>query len=451
MKKSLKLLSFIFATIIVLTSQTLTAEAVEFAPPFEVNADAVYIVNMDTGNVIYSKNPDKKLSPASLVKMLTGILTVENLDMQKEITFKFYLQDMLYTQRMNGIGLQTSGLLSGEELNTEKLLHAMLLHSGADAALALADAVGDGSLDYFTELMNKKAQEIGAVNSHFTNCHGLYDPDQYTTARDMYRIADYLMKNDTLKSIVSKTVYEGGPTNIHGADELRWFNTNKLMMKGSTYYYPGVNGVKTGTLSESGYHLVSTCSQDGYEYMAVVMGGPIKDASGKEYELNTAFTETAKLYDWLFTNFKEKTILEKGLEIDEVPVKLSSETDFVKVRTGETFSTLLPVDVKPEDVQLITDLPESIDAPIKEWDKIGEVHLMLKGEELGTVSLLSTQTINRSSLLYMLSWFAQLVTTFAFKFVVTFILVTITMFITLMVVRNYNKRKYRTVKRRRKM
>lgn len=451
MKFGFKFLCVLFSALFVFSSTTLTAQAIEFDPPFEVNADAVYIVNMDTGNVIYSKDAEEKLYPASLTKMMTAILAVENLDLDKEIEFKFYLQDMLYNLRISGVSFSGSGLLAGEKLTIEKLLYALMLPSGADAALALADQVGDGSLDYFVELMNKKAKELGLTNTNFTNPHGLYDANQYTTAKDMYILADYLMKNETLRKVVSTTYYDGGPTNKHGEGVLQWNNTNKLLNKGSTYYYPGVTGVKTGTLTESGRHLVSTCSKDGYEYMAVVMGGPITDENGEDYPLNIAFTETAKIYDWLFSGFKEKTIIEKDVELDEVPVKLSTETNFVKVRTGESFSTLLPVDVKIEDVQLIAELPESVDAPIKEWDKIGTVRLMLKGEELGTIPLLSTQTITRSSLLYMLSWFTQLTSTFAFKYIVVFLCVTITLFILLMIIRNYNQRKYRTIKRRRRM
>ena len=448
-----KLTKIIISSIILFNTivTPVTALGIQFPPPTNINADSVYVLNLDTNDVIYSKNSDEKMEPASLSKMMTAILAVENLELDQKIPFKFYIQDILYQLRITGFGLSNAGLVANEVLTVEQLLHGVLLPSGADASLALADAVGDGSIDYFVEMMNEKAAELGANSTVFANPHGLHAEGQYTTAEDMAIIAQHLMKNDTLAEIVAKPNYQTGPTNSH--DNLIWTNTNRLMTVGSDYYYSkaDVQGIKTGTTPESGYHLASTATANGYSYLVIVMGGPIYDSEGEENPSNTAFDATIAIYDWLFGSFTEKTILEKDMELDEVSVRLSSQSKFIKVKTAESYSQLLPNDIKIEDIQMIHHLPEAVNAPIEKSQQIGHVELILKGETLATVPLIATEGVTRNVFLFIIDWIIGVTSTFIFKFGISFFVVTILSFIGLMALRNYNNKKYRAVRRNKKL
>ena len=278
LKKSFfKRASAAFVAVIVVFSFREASFAINYNPNIELHAKSIYMENLDTSQVIFEKNTFEKMPPASLTKIMTAILAIENIpDLSVEITYKPYIQDQMSRLNAQYGGISLGGLLAGEVLSAEKLLYAVLLPSANEAATILADYVGDGSVPRFVEMMNQKARELGCENTNFVNPHGLHDDNQYSCAHDMAIMAKYAMKNEVFREIASTNFFDGSPTNKH-SKELFWNTTNKLSVPSSPYFCKGVFGVKTGTLAQSGRHVVSMAKRGGYEYVLVVMGAPLFD------------------------------------------------------------------------------------------------------------------------------------------------------------------------------
>ncbi len=436
-----------FAVMLLLVSAALNLVSVAagYSPPFDLQSEAVYMVNLDTDKVIFEKNADKKMYPASLTKIMTVILALENIEDLDGTTIplKLYIQDALYGKKVS-----LGGIWYNEEVSARGLLYATMLQSANEAAMMLADYVGDGSIGRFVEMMNDKARELGCTGTNFASANGLHDENNYTTAKDMAIIARYAMGLPEFMEIATTTTQDIGPTSKQAS--LIQHTTNKLMVKSSPYYYAPIRGIKTGTLPEAGYCLVSSASKDGFTYLMVLMGAPINDASGKPYEQELHFVETKKIYEWAFDTFRVKTLLEKGKLVAEIPVELSMEKDSVALVSAERFSSLVPSDIEASSVQLLPDIPESIQAPIKKGDEVGSVRLMLAGEEMGRVVLLANETIELSKPLYYWNKVKLFFGSFWAKFTIIFAGLLLLLYITLMIIRNHNHRKYGTGTRRRR-
>ena len=442
----------LFLCVFLLLGFAVTAQAITFSPSFEVESEGVYMINLDTDTVVYEKNADQRMYPASLTKIMTAILAIENTpDLQVEVTYPLYVQDIVYNINYNEYGgaLSLAGLLGGEVLTMENLLYGALLPSGNEAAMIIADYVGDGSIDYFVEMMNDKAQELGMENTHFANPAGLFDEENYTTPYDLAILARYAIQNETFREIVGTSYHNGGPTNLH--ETLHWNNTNWLLDPASSYYYAPVKGIKTGTLDQAGRCFVSYAEQDGFQYLLVVMGGPINDSQGEALDYNSAFTDTIALYQWAFETLRIKTIVDEGELLDEVPLRLASNTDHLKLMSGASYTALMPDNVDSTSFQMLPELPESVDAPVEEGQSIGELRLMLAGEEVGRIPLVSAETVERSEFLYTLDIINRFFESFLFKFLFIFFLLLCLAYLALMFTRNYNRQKYRRVRRRKNL
>lgn len=421
---------------------------------YSVLSDAVYLVNLDTDTVMFEKNSTKRVYPASLTKIMTAILTIENIpDLDStEISLKPYIEDIVYRANLQAGGaLSLSGILRGETLSARNLLYAIMLPSGNEAAMMLADYVSDGSVDYFVKLMNEKAKELGAENTNFTNPNGLHDPNQYTTAYDMYLISRYAMQLPGLIEISNTVSYNGGPTNKH--EELIWRNTNKLIDRtNSTYYYAPVSGFKTGSTPEAGRCLISTAARDGYNYLAVVMGAPYYDENGAPTTVNIAFTETKALYRLVFETYKVKTLLEKGEGMGELPLVYGADgKEHLLLMSGERYTALLPNEIQASSVIYDLQLPARVAAPVERGDVIGEVILILADKEVGRVPIVAAESAPAGTLALALKSVNKALSGYAAKFVIVFSVLFILFYIALMVVRNLNKIKYGSVTRRKKL
>lgn len=424
-----------------------------YTPPvnIEIHSEAALLVNLDTNRVIYEKNADQQMVPASLVKIMVCILALEyerdnGLDIDTDtLTAPNYIFDELW-----GKGASTADIRHGETMSMRNYLYGLMLQSAAEAALTIADYVGDGSVDYFVQMMNDKAAAIGCENTHFVNPHGLYDPDQYTTARDMYLIARYAMELPEFMDIVSTYTVDIGHTNKHEG-ESNLFSTIKLMSKSSEYYYEPVRGIKSGTLPESGRCLVTSASQDGFNYLLVTLGAPQYDDAGQELTERLDYKDHINLYEWAFNNFSYKTLMEEDRNLDEIPVRLSFEQDYVKLKSGARFSDLVPNTYDAASVVVIPETLESLDAPVEKGQTVGYARLMISGEEIGTVPLVAAQSVQRSELLYLADQFVKLTRTFWFKFGLVLAVTLLLFYILLMVIRNRNRRRYKRVVHRRRL
>ncbi len=445
-----------FLLFLILFSTLVSPMAVyaQYEPDFSVDAQAAYMVNLETGMVMYEKNAQEHVDPSSLTMIMTAILAYERIEDRDNtmIPLRAYVEDTIYTAglkvREQGGYLTTCGIYRNESLSVTNLIYAMMLPSGYEAAMMLGDYIGDGSIEYFTQLMNEKAKEIGAINTHFTTSNGLYDPEQYTTAYDMYLIARYAMNLPGFMDIVNTSVYDGGPTESH--EQLIWNNTNKLIDKNSTYYYGYISGIKAAVTPESGRSIVTTATKDGYNYMLVLMGTPYQDDQGNVLDTNTAFTQTTDLYKWAFDTFRVKSLMEKGIGVGEVGLAFAQGSkDHLLLMSGDRFTALLPNEIEASSVTIELDVPQVVAAPIERGQQVGQIKLILANEVIGSVPAVSAETVEASALALGVDWFFGLFDSFGAKFALIFTLLLIVAYVILMLLRNRNNRRYASVKRRR--
>ena len=200
---------------------------------FETNSKALYMVDLNTQEVVYQKNAAQQLEPASCTKIMTYIVAVESISdlANTKITAGSYVSAML-----QGTDSSLSGIRQGEQLTALQLLNCMMIPSGNDAALVLAEYIGNGDINKFVDKMNEKAAELGCTNTHFANPHGLHDDNHYTTAEDLYKITQYAMDLPYFMDIVTQTEYTLPPTNLY-TGERTIYTTNKMMDKNEPVYY----------------------------------------------------------------------------------------------------------------------------------------------------------------------------------------------------------------------
>ena len=413
-----------------------------YTPSFVPTAQGVYLYNLDAEEVIYAKNKNEVMYPASLTKIMTCILALENTNnlATEKVVYPQYVQDYLYNyQYVQGNGMVSNAeLMAREELTMKDALYALMLPSGNEVAMTIADHVG-GSQEGFAAMMNARARELGALNTNFVNANGLFDPNHVTTPYDMALITRHAMELPGFMDIVNTTVYECPPTNIH-PNGLVWSSTNLMMSPGSSkYYYAPVQGVKTGSLPEAGYCFVSTAAQDGFTYLLVVMGAPMFDGEGVRVPERTDFLETKNFYEWVFSSFRVKTLVDKGKHVADIPLRLCQEQDRLRLMTAERFTALLPEDVEVSQVEFEAKIPEFLNAPVEKHTEVGEVTLWLAGKEIGRVPLLAAETVVASPMLILLEKVKEVLRSFWFKFAVTLLVLLIVAYIALMIVRNRNR------------
>ena len=440
MKKTSLFLSIII--IISIFTGVLPASALTYEPDFDVAANAVYMVNTDTGQVMYEKNADLQLEPASLTKIMTAILTIENVeDMHAESTYlKMNLNEMIV-----GKNASTGGFWPNDEASIYDILNAMLIQSAAECSLMLADYVGDGSVNHFISMMNDRAIELGCTGTNFSNTHGLSDPNNYTTARDMAIIAKHAMTLPDFREIVARTSYTIDLLNKD--NDITVYTTNYMISKGyPDYYYSPTQGIKTGTLNER--YLATQAKYNGYTYLLILLDVPkyhpdgttIMDDGGNQKRLE--FLLAQDLFDWAFDSFDVRTIVEEGEDREEIHVKYSFDKDFVRLETGEEISILLHNGVELSSVQYVPELPEYLEAPIQAGQHVGNLKMILADEVIGVVPLLTTHAVEADDFLIWLDWLDNIMHAYWFKFLIVFcVLITITYIMLLIRLNRAKKRR----------
>lgn len=367
-----------------------TVEAVNFAPPFEITSEAAYLVNLDTDTVVYQKNSDKLMSPASLTKVMTAILVLENIDDIENtvVSAPSTAFDELYLSNAS-----TADFRINEELSYSDLLYGLLLQSACEAANIISYNLGGSNMTTFIDMMNQKAAELGATSTNFTNAHGLYDDLQRSTAHDMAIIAEYAMNMPKFMEIASTVSYELKATNKH-ASSRTITHTNFMLNPQSNYYYKYALGIKTGTLDEAGRCLISKASKDGYNYLLVTLNAPLYDDTGAKVFYN--FIDTKNIYEWAFSTFEFTNLLKSDEEIDEVKVEYGDKADYVLVKPENEYSTLWATNVDISTIQRIISVESSVMAPVNKGDKLGTMELKLNGQTITKVNLVAIKSIERS-------------------------------------------------------
>lgn len=438
-----KLFSIILIFLILISTFSLQASA--FTPTdFDVRSKSVLLVSLDNGKVIYSKNADEKRYPASLTKIMTALVMIEKTkDFDKEkITVSRNAIDSLL-----GTGSSMGGLKEGEILTAKQMLYLLLMSSANEGSIAIAEHYC-GSVDKFVEEMNSKAKALGMKNTHYVNTHGLHDDDHYTTVNDMYKLITEALKHPLFEEIVTSKQYQLAATNKNPA---RTLVTTNLMMLAyyPEHFYKYAKGIKTGFTDEAGRCLISTAEKDGYTYLCILMKSTAYDKNNNfvRYE----FEDSAKLYEWAFNDFEYKSIVEKDKIIGEAKVELSLDTDFVSYVPQEDFSTILPKTADSSTISFDIKLKkDTFKAPIKAGEVLGTADIIFANEKLGSVNVVASQSVERSTVLYIWDIIKKIFSSKAMKVLALFILILVVIFCFYCYIIN-QKRKKRKIKRYKKM
>lgn len=385
----------LFFAIILAFSLATPAFALDDPAPL---AGAAILVDGDNNEILYEMNAHEKMYPASVTKIMTTLVVLDAVDkgqisLDTEVTASSRAVSL-------PLGSSTAGIKAGEVLTIEQLLYCDLIPSANEACNILAEAIA-GDNDSFAELMNAKAAELGCVNTHFTNPHGLHDDNHYSTAYDIYLMAKAAMEYELFRTIVSTAVYELAPTNKSDARTL--YSTNGFLSNWYVrgYKYDKAIGIKTGYTDEAGRCLASAAvDEQGRTFYCVVLG----TRDGKDENGNTvrySFKESQRLLEWAFANFRRTTLLDENTRnvIREVPVTLS-ETDYVLALPVGSIEATMPIDYTISDAELIIDLPESVEAPVVAGTKLGTVSIVYNGVNYGTLDLVASDDVERSDYLY---------------------------------------------------
>ena len=365
---------------------------------WEVAAKAALLLDPDTEEILYARNIHERLYPASLTKIMTCLLVLEAVDSGSLTMDTVLTASELAVASIPADG-STAGLKVGEELTVEELLYCIMLSSANEGCNILAEGVA-GSIDAFVAQMNSRAAALGCEDTHFVNTNGLPDDDHYTTAWDLYLITREARKHPDFMPIVGTAFHEVPATNL--SEPRKLYTTNYLVSsyRTSYYLYQGAQGIKTGSTSAAGYCLVSSATRSGRSLLSVVLGAErvtLEDGT----VLTKSFTETAKLFDWGFDNFRRQVILDAGELVAEVPVELSQQQNSVKVHPAREVDRLLPKDLDPVkdiDREVIFDA-ESVDAPVAKGQVLGQIVLSRENTVYATVDLLADEDVSASKLL----------------------------------------------------
>ncbi len=304
-----------------------------------LSAQSAMLYEVNSGTVVYAHNPDERISPASLVKIMTLLLAVEQGNFGDVITVTRSALDSL------PIGAMTVRLQAGEQLTLEQLLHCMMVGSGNDAAAVVAEHLA-GSQKSFVAQMNARAAELGCTRTNFMNPHGLHDDNQYTTARDMCRILAAAMENGTFMTFFGTTEYTVPATNL--SEERHMTTTNYLMSAKSTLYDKRVTGGRTGTNSSDGRCLAVTAAGDGISYAAVVLSAKPEFDPVSGSIIRYGNYEDARLLLNLGLDHMQLTqVLSQSQVLGQYPVE--NARNHVAVGTNRDVRVALPSDISMSD------------------------------------------------------------------------------------------------------
>ncbi len=322
------------------------------------NAKSAILVDSLSGKVLYEKNADEKLPPASMTKLASMLLIMESIDNE---TLKF--DDMVtISEEAANMGGSQVFLQAGESYSVRDLLKSIAIASGNDAVYAMAEKIG-GSHEEFVNMLNKRLKEIGAVNTNFVNAHGLDAEEHYSTARDMSIIARELLKHEKILEYTS--IYEEYLEKNDGS-RIWLVNTNKLVR-----YYNGVDGLKTGFTKTAGYCLTATAKKDNFRLISVVMG---EDTS------ENRSADTVKLLNYGFNTYKINIIKTKDEKLGKVRI-YNGKNYFANVVLVADATEILKNNEKADNYEFNLKVGK-IKAPIKRGDVIGTAEIIDSGNNI---------------------------------------------------------------------
>jgi D-alanyl-D-alanine carboxypeptidase (penicillin-binding protein 5/6) len=350
-----------------------------------IEAESCILIDSNTGQILYSQDADKPgIYPASTTKIMTAIVALENADLdQVMIASQAAINDI-------GDGGMNIGIMAGEKICFRDLLNAMLVCSANETANIIAENIAS-SREEFIDMMNKRAKELGAINTNFVNTCGIHNDEHYTTARDMAIIARHAMTIPVFREIVKKDHYNMFVTNKHE----KWdtlYTTNKFLKQApnpdSKY---NIIGIKTGFTTPAGHNLVTAAvNNEGMELISVVLG--VKN----ERSWENVYLYTQKLLDYGFTNYSIQTLVNSNTLIHNTSVKNAKDNSTLNLIAEESVKCVLPLDRIDLNIQSKIHLKPVVEAPINKGDIIGYIEFFRDELLLGKTNVIAASSIEKS-------------------------------------------------------
>ena len=365
-----------------------------------VAAQAVILLNDETGEILYEKNADERRTPASLTKMMTGLLLCEAVE-----SGRVNLDDAVAAglDCQNGMveGATNASIVSGEVMTLKDLFYCAMVASANDACNVIGSYLS-GSISAFVDEMNRRAGELGCRDTHFVDPNGLssIDAGHYSTARDLSLIARAAMSHNLFSDAVNTATYSIAATNA--TPERHLANSNALIsiegIYGNGYIYEGASGIKTGYTRAAGYCLASCVERGGIRLLAVVLGcdGPLNSNSTQV----GSFVATKGLYDWVYNNFSRQLVLAASEPVQQVAVENGQE-DSIILHPAHDVTLLLPddVDLSAREMQVSIDTDRLV-APVAAGAELGTVTISVGGKSYGPIPLVTNTGVDLSRSVY---------------------------------------------------
>ncbi len=368
----MKKISYIVVFLCLFSLKIVRVRAVE--DYLSLDAKSAILIDNASGKILYEKNIDEKLPMASMTKIMSMLLIMEQID---EGNLK-YTDKVLISKNASGMGGSQVFLQAGEEYKVEDLLKCIAVSSANDAVVAMAEKVS-GSVDAFVDSMNKKAQELGLINTHFANPHGLDNENHYSTARDMSMLARELLKYEDILRFTS--IYEDYLTKPDGS-QIWLVNTNRLVR-----FYDGVDGLKTGFTTNSGYCLTATAKKNNMRLISVVMNASSADERSKD---------TSTLLTFGFNSYKNNIIYDKEKSLGTIPIA-RGKLEKIDVYLKENATVLLKVAEKKENYSFNIKANKIV-APLKSNSIVGKAEIIdNEGNIINEIDLIIRKDIEKAS------------------------------------------------------
>jgi len=352
------------------------------AEEININSDSSILIDSLTGSILFNKNQDKKIFPASVTKIMTALLVLEkNHDLNKKIIMS---HEAIYNLEP---GSSHIAMNEGESLTLEQALYALLIASANEVANALAEYIS-GSKKNFARLMNQRAHELGCENTNFVNSHGFHDSEHYTTCHDLALIMQEAVKHEEFIKIISTKRFDIAPTEKQKETRVL-YNTNKMIMQ-TKFFDARVIGGKTGYTDEAGHTLVSYAKKNNINLICVI-------AQAENFD---AYLDTQKLLDFGFEKFHEIKIninnfFQKNLRVVQRYENKFFKIDTVNIIPERDFDLMLPENIKAQDLKLKENLPDNILAPVDKEIYVGELEIIYQDKILDRIKLFPEESIRK--------------------------------------------------------
>ncbi len=435
MKKALALVM----TLIIFFSMCITAGAIfdSGTVTAKLKSDVYYMESLDEETAFFDRNSSKKVPAAAFVKIVAAITAIEkwpDLDEKVEITDKS-LSLMEY-----GYGIRTALYKAGEKVTKRELVDCLIIYSANDAASIIGYEIS-GSLKGFIKELQATADKIGCESTVIKNIHGFDEDGQYTTAKDIAKIIKYAMNYPVFVEAFSASSVTLKATDLN--EERTYSASNKMINSTiSDYYHSSVTGGKQTSTDLAGECIAVVSSKDGYSYLTVVLGGKLKDIDDDGVDENTCMTDAKKMLNWVYENIRYRVIASPNQNVAVVNVSSGKGTDTLRLVPEKETSALVPSNATTASVlfEIVEGtVPETVKAPVKKGEVIGQANILYAGQILSKVNLVAAEDVSLSFIGFIMTGIRNIMTSTVFIVLVALLAVGCTTYLVI----SYNAYKKR--------